>query len=201
MDYTDTEYFSNEKIKEYLQNIETFSEELKYEDANKELLGIRNELDKPRKPKKISFEDLIGKSQTKSELDIKFAWEFIIGNNVRLNPEYYPFSKIFGLTLSVQERIKDIKNPFIYSNITYIRKIVAEEMVRHGMTISPRYRGIKPNRAFLDIALTVKPSICAGEIERRETVKLWKAVESGNKKEIEKQKKKLREIRRRKYYE
>lgn len=52
-------------------------------------------------------------------------------------------------------------------------------------------RSKKPNRAFLDIANKVNPSLCRGELERRERVMMWKAIESGKKEEIEKARERL----------
>lgn len=72
--------------------------------------------------------------------------------------------------------------------------------VRNQMTVQPIYREIKPNCTFMDITLQVNSSVCKDELERREKVKLWKAVETGDKKKIEYAKKELRKfIRYRKY--
>ena len=53
-------------------------------------------------------------------------------------------------------------------------------------------RSKRPNRAFLDIAHKVNPSLCSSELERREKVMMWKAIESGKKEEIEKARERLK---------
>lgn len=49
----------------------------------------------------------------------------------------------------------------------------------------------KPNRAFLDIAHKINPFICRSELDRREKVMMWKAIESGKKEEIDKARRRL----------
>ena len=48
------------------------------------------------------------------------------------------------------------------------------------------------DRIFLDIANRVNPSLCRGELERREKVMMWKAIEGGKKEEIEKARERLK---------
>jgi hypothetical protein len=52
--------------------------------------------------------------------------------------------------------------------------------------------GAKSNRAFLDIANKVNSSLCRDELERREKVLIWKAIESGRIEEIEKARERLK---------
>ncbi len=166
-----------------------------FEGAQKLLVKIKEELNKFDNHS-VSYLDFerICIDETNS-VTIRETYNFITGNSVRLNPDIYPFSLFFKLILDCYIRFSEIRNPLLCSNTDKLRKIVAEEMSNNKMTVSILYRGIKPNRAFLDIAVIINPSICKEELIRREKVKLWKAIESKNKKEIIKIEKLMKEIK------
>lgn len=171
-------------IKPLVEKMDKFSESLEYEKAQEVLNNIKKEL----KESKSNFPFNI--------LTIKDTYDLIMSNSIRLDPENYSFSDFLGLVISVHNRRHELKG-MRYSDINRQRKIVAEEMACLGMTV-PDNRGGKggksgrPNRAFLDVAHKINPFIACKEIERREKVMMWKAIESGKKEEIENARKRLR---------
>lgn len=177
----------SDKIKELVLLMEELAGRQQYENAQHVLSSIKNELQKT-KPSP-TFEQLV--SIEKKEFGIKDTYDIITGNTIRLNPDAYKFSDFLNLLMQSTEKLKKLKNPYTVSNDYNVRKIIAEEMVCKKMTVPVTYKGIKPNRAFLDVAFKVNPDLCKHEIERREKVKLWKAIESGKKEEIEKAKKEV----------
>ena len=185
--------------------MEDFAEKQQYEEAQKALVQIKDELYKPTVPTtdKIPFSDFEKLLKGEHELmTIRQTHNMLVQDNIRLNPDYYPFSKWLSLLDDVNQRIANIKSPLAYTNIQKIRKVVAEEMVCKQMTVPPTYRGKKPNRVFLDETLKVKGGvdICGNEMERRLKSLLWQVVETKDWNKINKAKKDLSDFRKKKYY-
>ena len=124
---------------------------------------------------------------------IKDVKSLLVSDSIRLNPDSYRFSDFLALMVGVHNRKSEIQGAR-YIDTDRQRKVVAEEMACLGMTVPVRKGGkIRgPNRAFLDIAHKVNPSLACKELERREKVMMWKAIESGKKEEIEKVREKLK---------
>lgn len=122
---------------------------------------------------------------------IKDVYDLITCHAIRLDSENYSFPAFLSLVISVHDR-KDELEGKKYSDTDNHRKIVAEEMVKLGITVPAKWKGIKPNRRFLDIAHQVNPFIADKELERRERVMLWKAIESGKRENIDMAAKRLR---------
>lgn len=174
-------------IKPLLEEMNTYSENQNYEKAKDILDKIREELEKPSVQTWISVRNI----QT-----IKDVHNLVTSDSIRLNPDNYKFSDFLGLLVNVHSRKDEIQGAR-YSDLDKQRKVVAEEMVCLGIAI-PESKGgkvgrsKKPNRAFLDIANKVNPSLCRNELERREKVMIWKAIESGRIEEIEKARERLK---------
>ncbi len=190
-----------DKIKELIKQMELYAEKQQYEEAHKSLSQIKEELYRTKPIETPDIDVLLSKKE-REPITIQQTHNMLIQDYIRLNPEYYPFSRWFSLLQDVNERIKDIKTPLAYTNIQKIRKVVAEEMVCKQMTIPPTYRGKKPNRAFLDETLKVKGGvdICGNEMERRLKSLLWQAVETKDWTKINKAKEDLSKLRGKKYY-
>ena len=177
-------------IKPLVDQMSEFSEKQEYEKAKDVLDKIKEELKKP------SVEGLgsylhIGNIQT-----IKDVNDLVISNSIRLNPDNYKFADFLGLLVNIHSRRGEIQGARYIDNDRQ-RKVVAEEMACIGMTISESRggkggKGGKPNRAFLDVAHKINPFVACKEIERREKVNMWKAIESGKKEEIERARERLR---------
>jgi len=164
-----------------------FSDQQEYEKAKETLDKIKEELKKPSVGIWISVRNI----QT-----IKDVHNLVTSDSIRLNPDNYRFPDFLGLLVNVRDRKDEIQGAR-YSDLDKQRKVVAEEMVCLGMTVEESKggkigRSKKPNRAFLDIAHKVNPSICSSELARRERVMMWKAIESGKKEEIEKVRERLK---------
>lgn len=186
---------------------ELFGKKEERQDAVKPLIGLMNELsDKQEYEKAKEALDKIKEELQKSPTQvwisvrnvqtIKDVHNLVTSDSIRLNPENYRFPDFLGLLVNVHNRKDEIQGAR-YIDTDRQRKVVAEEMACLGMTISESKggkigRSKKPNRAFLDIAHKVNPSLCRSELERRERVMMWKAIESGNKKEIESVRERLR---------
>jgi hypothetical protein len=169
-------------IKPLIDQMDKFSEIQDYENAQKALNDIKTELKKPSK----EF-NRIGDVQT-----IKDVNNMILSHPIRLNPDNYKFSSYLGLLVNVHNRKNEIQGAR-YIDTDRQRKVVAEEMACLGMTIPEKGgKGRKPNRAFLDIAHRINPSIACKELERREKVNMWKAIESGKSDEINKARERLK---------
>lgn len=179
-------------IKPLIDQMGEFSEKQEYEKAREVLYEIKEKL------KKLPIEGWpqsylhIGNIQT-----IKDVNDLVVSNSIRLNPDNYKFADFLGLLVNVHSRKGEIQGAR-YIDTDRQRKVVAEEMVCLGMTI-PESRGGKglgksgkPNRAFLDVAHKINPFIACKEIERREKVMMWKAIEGGKKEEIERARERLR---------
>lgn len=168
-------------IKPLLEDMNKFSENQDYEKAKDTLDRIKEEL------KKSSIQAWISVRNVQT---IKDVHNLVTSDSIRLNPDNYKFSDFLGLLVSVHNRKDEIQGAR-YIDLDKQRKVVAEEMACLGMAI-PESKGgkigrsKKPNRAFLDIANKVNPSLCRYELERREKVMMWKAIESGKKEEIDK---------------
>ncbi len=163
------------------------SENMEFEEAKDTLDEIKSELD-------LESSRQIG---TKYNIQtVKDVSDMIRSPDIRLNPSYYNFSDYLGLVESLHKRVDELQGGR-YSDRDKRRKVVAEEMVCQGITI-PRHKkgmGKKPNRRFLDIADTINPSIACRELERRETVMLWKAIEKGDNEEVSRVTKKIRKFK------
>lgn len=177
-----------DKIKALINTMQEYSNKQEYEKANKVLINIYSELYKEKEFGKEWLDNFLSGINNTT---IKDTFDYITGNSVRLDPEEIGFSKFLKLTIDVNEKLKKLKRTDDYIK----RKVIAEEMVYSGQTIPVKWKGKKPNRAFLDIALKVNPSICKAEIERREKVKLWKALESNKIRESETIKRKIKELK------
>lgn len=156
-----------------------FSDKQEYEKAKEALDKIKEELEKPS----VGIWIHVRNVQT-----IKDVHNLVTSDSIRLNPDNYRFSDFLGLLVNVHNRKDEIQGAR-YIDTDKQRKVVAEEMACLGMIVSESKggkigRSKKPNRAFLDIAHKVNPSLCKTELERRERVMMWKAIESGDKKEI-----------------
>jgi len=176
-----------DKIKPLLEEMNKFSDDQEYEKARETLDKIKGELEKSSVQTWVSVRNI----QT-----IKDVHNLVTSDSIRLNPDNYKFSDFLGLLVNVHSRKDEIQGAR-YTDLDKQRKVVAEEMACLGITI-PESKGgkvgrsKKPNRAFLDIANKVNPSLCRGELERREKVMMWKAIESGRKDEIEKIRERLK---------
>lgn len=178
-------------IKPLIDQMDQFSEKQEYEKARDILDKIKEEL------KKSSVE---GWSQTDLHIGdiqtIKDVNDLVVSHPIRLDPDNYRIADFLGLLVNVYSRKNEIQGAR-YIDTDRQRKVVAEEMACLGMTI-PESRGGKggksgkPNRAFLDVAHRINPFIACKEIERREKVNMWKAIESGKREEIEKARERLR---------
>ncbi len=181
-------------IKPLIEEMDKFSDNQEYEKAKDVLDRIKEKLKKSSVGIWISVRNL----QT-----IEDAHNLVTSESIRLSPDNYKFSDFLGLLVNVHKRKDEIQGAR-YIDIDKQRKVVAEEMACLGMTVhesrSKVGRSRKPNRAFLDIAHKVNPSICKTELERREKVMLWKAIESGDIKEIEKAKERLKKYSDRNYW-
>jgi hypothetical protein len=178
-------------IKPLVDQMSEFSDKQEYEKAKDVLDKIKEELKKP------SIEGWpqpylhIGNIQT-----IKDVNDLVISHSIRLNPDNYRFADFLGLLVNVHSRKGEIQGAR-YIDTDRQRKIIAEEMICLGMTIPENRegkgrKGGKPNRAFLDVAHKINPFIACKELERREKVNLWKAIESGKKEDIEMARERLR---------
>lgn len=179
-----------DNIEPLIDQMNKLSEELEFEKAKDVLDDIKEELKKPSTDVWPYTHILSGDIQT-----IKDVRDLVVSNPIRLDPDNYRFSDFLGLLVNVNNRKDEIQGAR-YTDTDRQRKVVAEEMVCLGMTIpesrSKTGKRGKPNRAFLDIAHKVNPSMACKELERRERVNMWKAIESGKKEEIEKARERLR---------
>lgn len=174
-----------------IDNMERLSHGMEYEEAKYVLDKIKEELKKPATNIWPYTYIHVGNIQT-----IKDVHNLITSDSIRINPDNYEFSEYMNLLIAVHKRKNELQGAR-YQDTTKQRRVVAEEMICIGMTITPkkqRYAKM-PNRAFLDIAYNINPSVCDKELERRERVMMWKAIESGDKKEIEKARERLRKYK------
>lgn len=174
-----------------IDNMERLSHGMEYEEAKYVLDKIKEELKKPATNIWPYTYIHVGNIQT-----IKDVHNLITSDSIRINPDNYEFSEYMNLLIAVHKRKNELQGAR-YQDTNRQRRVVAEEMICLGMTITPkkqRYAKM-PNRAFLDIAYSVNPSVCGKELERRERVMMWKAIESGDKKEIEKARERLRKYK------
>jgi hypothetical protein len=193
-------------IKPLLEEMNKFSESMEYEKARDTLDKIKEELKKSLIQTRISESNIrtidvhnLGNIQT-----IKDVNNLVTSDSIRLNPDNYKFSDFLGLLVSVHGRKDEIQGAR-YVDLDKQRRVVAEEMACLGISI-PESKGgkigrsKKPNRAFLDIANKINPALCRGELERREKVMMWKAIESGRIEEIEKARERLKKYSTKKVY-
>lgn len=171
-----------DNIKPLIDEMNRLSENLEYEKAQKVLENIKEELKKSESNFPFEIET------------IKDTYDLVTSHSIRLNPENYKFSDFLGLVFNVHSRKGELQG-MRYIDIDRQRKVVAEEMACLGISVPAKRIGRKPNRAFLDIAHKISPFVACKELERREKVMMWKAIESGRKEDIEKVREKLRKYR------
>lgn len=169
-----------------IDNMRKQSCEMKYEEAQYILDKIKEELTEKMEPNEIIR---MFKVQT-----FRDVYNLVTSDSIRLNVNDYNFAKFLDLLEALLKRKSELKGGR-YIDTDRQRKIVAEEMFKLGMIIPSKWRGIKPNRAFLDIAYKVSPSLVSSELKRRELVKLYKGIESKRDKEIKKSVIELKKIK------
>lgn len=174
-------------IKELIFEMEKSSNEEDFEHAKYILNKIKEFLKLPDNYDYIFTPSKLGDIQTLKDID-----EILKRNSIRLNPKHYSLSDWLNLLQTLEKRKGELQG-HSYKDIERTRKIVAEEMLYVKMIVPKKERGVgkMPNRAFLDILYSTHPDLCRQEIGRREKVKLWKAIESGNKQEIQKAKEEI----------
>lgn len=155
-----------------IDEMTSLSNNQEYEKAQEILCKIKEELKSSRSNFPFRIET------------IKDVYDLIACNSIRLDLKDYSFPTFLGLIINVYDR-KDELQGKKYSDTDNHRKIVAEEMVKLGITVPVKWKGIKPNRRFLDIAHKVNPFIADKELERRQKVMLWKAIEGGKRENID----------------
>lgn len=165
-----------------IEEMNILSDDQIYEEAGVVLERIKEELKRP------------GSNFPFEIVTIKDVNDLVTSHSIRLNSENYKFSEFLGLLTNVYNRKDEIQG-MKYSDVDRQREVVAEEMVCLGMTVSETRKGKKPNRRFLDIANQINPSVACQELKRREKVKMWKAIESGKKEDIEKVRDNLRKLK------
>lgn len=158
-----------DSIEPLIEEMDRLSENLEYEKAQIVLQKIKKELSDENTKSNFPFRILT----------MKDVYNLITSDSIRLDISDYNFSDFLGLIINVHGR-KDKLQGMRYYDIDRQRHIVAEEMVKLGIVIPVKWKGIKPNRRFLDIAHQVNPFIANKELERREKVMLWKAIEIGH---------------------
>lgn len=182
-------------IRPLVEEMNKFSDRQEYEKARETLDKIRGELKKSTVNTWVSMRNI----QT-----IKDVHNLVTSDSIRLSPDNYKFSDFLGLLVNVHNRKDEIQGGR-YVDLDKQRRVIAEEMACLGISI-PEIKGgkvgrsKKPNRAFLDIANSVNPSICRSELERREKVMMWKAIESGRIEEIEEARERLKKYSTKKVY-
>lgn len=162
-----------------IDNMERLSHGMEYEEAQYVLEKIKEELVKRDDSIKFGIQT------------IKDVYHLVTSHSIRLSMDDYEFADFLNLLVSVLNR-KDELQGGKYVDIDRKRKLVAEEMVCLGMTVPTKWKGVRPNRRFLDIAYEVNKDLCKTEIIRREKVKLWKAIESGKVEDVKKAKEEIR---------
>ena len=169
-------------VKELIDEMNKYSDEEDYEMAKYVLDKIKEYLELPEDYECIITPSKLGDIQTLKDID-----EILKRNTIRLNPKHYSFSDWLDLLLLLDNRKSELQG-IRTLDVTKKRKIVAEEMLCLEMSIPRKKRGIgrMPNRVFLDVLYSVHPDLCKHELGRREQVKLWKAIEKGDKKELQK---------------
>lgn len=169
-----------------IDNMRRQSHAMKYEDAQYILDKIKIEL-----TRKIESNEFIRMFHVKTFRDV---YNLVTSPSIRLDMNDYNFTNFLDLLENLIKRKEELQGGR-YIDTNRQRKIVAEEMFKLGMTIPSKWRGIKPNRTFLDIAYKVNPSLASSELKRREQVKLYKGVENKKDKDIKAATDKLRKIK------
>jgi len=174
-----------------IDNMERLSHGMEYEEAKYTLDKIREELKKPATNIWPYTYIYVGNIQT-----IKDVHDLITSDSIRINPDNYEFSDYLGLLTNVHKRKNELQGAR-YQDTDRQRRVVAEEMICLGMTITPKKQKYAkmPNRRFMDIAYDINPSICSKELERRSNIELWKAIEVGDKEKIRLAKEKISKYR------
>jgi len=169
-----------------IENMRRQSHSMEYEEAQYILFKIKEEL-----TRKIEPNEIIGMFHVQTYRDI---YNLVTSNSIRLVINDYNFANFLDLLESLLKRKNELYGGK-YTDIDRQRRIVAEEMCKLGMTIPSKWKDIKPNRAFLDIAYKVNPSLVNSELKRREQVKLYKGIENKRSKEIKSAVDKLKKIK------
>ncbi len=165
-----------DNIEILIDEMNIFSDAMKYEEANDSLNKIKHELSKRELNEYIRIFNI----QT-----IKDIYILITSDSIRLNMEDYKVGDFISLLMGLKGRKGELQGGR-YGDVDRQRKIVAEEMVKVRIVIPTKFKKVKPNRRFLDIAYKVNPSLVCGEIERREKTKLFIAIKKENIKEVKK---------------
>ncbi len=179
-----------DNIELLIENMRRQSHAMEYEDAQHILAKIKEELLREEQHKDEIFEEIFV-NPPKKHGTIKSVYNLVTSHSIRLDVNDYDFAKFLDLLINLKERKNELQGGK-YTDINRHRKIVAEEMLKLEMPIKCKWKGVKPNREFLDIAFKVSPFLCSNELLRREKVKMWKAIESGKESEKEKVRKELR---------
>ncbi len=160
-----------------IDNMRRQSHAMEYEDAQYILNTIKEEL-----TKKVDDKEFLRIFNVQTFKDV---YNLVTSNSIRLDINNYSFANFLDLLEALLKRKNELQGGR-YIDTDRQRKIVAEEMFKMGMVIPCKWKGIKPNRAFLDIAYKINPSLVCLELKRREHVKLYKGIDSKNKKEVDK---------------
>lgn len=174
-----------------INDMERLSNAMEYEEAKHVLDKIKEELKRPATSVWPYTYIHIGNIQT-----IKDVHDMITSGSIRINPDNYEFAEYMDLLIAVHKRKSELQGAR-YQDTERQRRVVAEEMICIGMTITPkkqRYAKM-PNRRFMDIAYSINPSMCGKELERRANIELWKAIEVGDKEKIRLAKEKISKYR------
>ena len=169
-----------------IENMRRQSHVMEYEDAQYILSTIKEEF-----TRKIEPNEIIRMFHVQTYKDV---YNLVTSNSIRIDINNYRFANFLDLLEALLKR-KDELQGGRYIDTDRQRRIVAEEMLKLGMTIPSKWKGVKPNRAFLDIAYKVSSSLVSSELKRREQVKLYKGIESKRDKEVKSAVDKLKKIK------
>jgi len=169
-----------------IDNMRRQSHAMEYEEAQYILEKIKEEL-----TKKVEDKEFLRMFHVQTFKDV---YNLVTSYSIRLDYKNYSFAQFLDLLEALLKRKTELQGGR-YIDTDRQRKIVAEEMFKLGMSIPSKWKGIKPNRAFLDIAYKISPSLVGSELKRREHVKLYKGIENKDKKEIKKAADELKKIK------
>lgn len=169
-----------------IDNMRRQSHAMEYEEAQYILQKIKEEL-----TRKVDTTEFIRIFHVQTYRDV---YNLVTSNSIRLDINNYNFVNFLDLLEALLKRKTELQGGR-YIDTDRQRKIVAEEMFKLGMSIPSKWKGVKPNRAFLDIAYKISPSLVGSEIKRREHVKLYKGIENKDKKQITKAVDELKKVK------
>jgi len=169
-----------------IDNMRRQSHAMEYEEAQYILQKIKEEL-----TRKVDTTEFIRIFHVQTYRDV---YNLVTSNSIRLDINNYNFVNFLDLLEALLKRKTELQGGR-YIDTDRQRKIVAEEMFKLGMSIPSKWKGVKSNRAFLDIAYKISPSLVGSELKRREHVKLYKGIENKDKKQITKAVDELKKIK------